>query len=261
MEEQGSHRFAIPTGWWDHYFVRYFVGTIVGAIIVLYLTGRLACRIGVPHLSLVNGLVSVACDSKGNLIEALLQISKEVGYKTWIAILGLGLAYCYIASAPMMILHATRAQLFGKDRKFSCIYWLFLAATFLLLAIGILARFGWEKGCAYIPLACVLIPQIVLLVSAHWQNFDSIRFFYKDLGVARAQELTGSDYVDSYRHLREHSNAYSIIALEFVFGFVLLSVPPSPRDLAIVVVLWVLPAAYCWLIATVLENAFTYPPP
>jgi hypothetical protein len=246
MEEQERRGFGIPTGWWDHYFVRYFVGTVVGAGIFLYIADRLVCQ-------------STLADK--SFVRALIQNPKDLSFQGLTGIIALGLAYCYVASAPMMILHATRAQLFGKDHRCTWRYWVFLAATVLcFLVLGIFVLCDNTRRCfSFGPLACVLIPQILLGTLAHSHSFDLIKVFYNDLGIARSYELRGSDYVDSYRHLREHSNAFSIIALEFVFAFVLLSVPPSPGNLAIVVVLWVLPAGFCWLIATVLENAFTYP--
>jgi len=48
-------------------------------------------------------------------------------------------------------------------------------------------------------------------------KFVAIRQFYRNLSLARIA-ADARDYVESYRHLREHGNAYSIIILEFILA-------------------------------------------
>jgi hypothetical protein len=64
-------------------------------------------------------------------------------------------------------------------------------------------------------------------------------------------------YVESYRHLREHANAFSIILMEIVLAFVLASLPG--RMWAVLVLVWIAPASFCWLLGTELEAKLTEP--
>lgn len=235
--------------WWEDYFVRYFVGTVIGTAVLLFVAHRLASHLPV---------------AQREFIEALIFSPTKVDAKILIGVAASGLAYCYVASAPMMILHATRAQLFRSENRaeFGSHFWILLTVMLaIVVPVEALALFpisGFGPYLGYLPLLLTLIPQMLLIAIAHGRGLETVRTFYADLGVARSRELAGSGYVDSYKHLREHSNAYAIIALEFVFAFVLLSVPSRPVHWAVAIVLWVLPAAYCWFIGTFLEAVFTY---
>ena len=71
---------------------------------------------------------------------------------------------------------------------------------------------------------------------------------------------------DSYRHLREHGNSFFIVLLEIVLGVTLFGIgrylvgdsSASKRMLSYIVVLlvWIIPAVFVWLIATVFERRF-----
>ena len=79
---------AKPTGgnrWWDHYYVRYFVGSVY-AVLLMYALSR----------------TSAVTSSLG-----------AIDPKLWVnaTVLGAaGLAFCYIASAPILLLHAVRGK-------------------------------------------------------------------------------------------------------------------------------------------------------
>src|SRR5262245_9579224 len=77
--------------WWEYYAVRYFVGTVVGAGIVAFLNAEQTS----PFANSLN--VIVGSPNPGVLGVGLLA--------------ALGFAFCYIASAPVLTLHATRAHL------------------------------------------------------------------------------------------------------------------------------------------------------
>ncbi len=233
--------------WWDNYFVRYFFGTVVGAAIVLIIGERIAGRFaGSPTLR--------------DFIDTLLFNAKGMGVGNLIGLGAFGLTYCYIASAPMLILHAGRALLFDPARvNVNNRFWILISVTGVSLCVAVCLLFrGPGRGLFITALPSFLFfcVQATLIVMAHVDRFVVIKDFYINLGQARSNELPGSEYVDSYRHLREHSNACAIIVLELVLACVLLPLAQSNRCLMVSLVAWLLPAGYCWFIASLLELAF-----
>jgi hypothetical protein len=231
--------------WWENYLVRYFVGTVVGAGIVLFLAEQ------------SSGVLQ-------SLSGKFFCFLKEGSTRAFIVAGAAGLTYCYVASSPMMILHASRAQLFNLDKKrpFSWPFYTILAAIILVLGFaGFRSLLFPNMGVAWLLPTVVFLgifaPQVSLIFLAHWAGFDSIRRFYLSLGEARsaASGDDRSESAETYRHLREHSNAYAIIILELLFGVVLAHVPDG-RWLVAIIVMWVLPAAYCWFVASLLEMTF-----
>ncbi len=82
--------------WWEFYFVRYFVGTALGAIVVLFLATA----------------DSPVFTSQGVLATILKTLKPEKFESGYIAVLAtIGLTFCYVASAPILVLHATRGSL------------------------------------------------------------------------------------------------------------------------------------------------------
>lgn len=60
-----------------------------------------------------------------------------------------------------------------------------------------------------------------------------------------------SDYVESYRHLREHSNAFFITLLTITLTFTICNQSLLPTEL--VLFIWILPSSAIWFVATLLE--------
>ena len=58
-------------------------------------------------------------------------------------------------------------------------------------------------------------------------------------------------YVESYRHLREHGNAFFIALLELLLGVALFY---SPVPWGVILMLWIFPTAGVWLFGTLLDN-------
>src|ERR1700679_1703730 len=84
-KDEGEGSMAEKSRWWDHYYVRYFVGSMFAVPLMLALSRTAA----------VKSLVDIAGDNK--FLNA--------------TVLGAaGLAFCYLASAPILLLHATRGQ-------------------------------------------------------------------------------------------------------------------------------------------------------
>jgi hypothetical protein len=231
--------------WWEYYFLRYFVGTVAGAVIVAFLFRS-------PSSSLYNSDLSVTKDFGG------------FGIKEISGLAALGFAYCYAASAPMLLLHATRSQFGRYSTRARWAFWLVTAAV-TVVAYFLVARWmslGWwgRQGAALFLFLVIFLVQIAKIVSAHIDRLKTIGDFYRSLAKVRAMDAPWvSEYVESYRHLREHGNAVSILVLEIVLGFVLLSARGLASAVAIVV-LWLLPSAYSWLIGSALEANIVHTP-
>ncbi len=221
--------------WWDYYYVRYFVGAIFGAALLLWLqtharvcTGD-QCRIAPRSLPL----------------EAT-------------ALATIGLAFCYLASAPVLVLHALRFR-FCKSSWLFNVLGIVVSAIVVIGAIYLWRSYGRPDSgplnnvLSFTPFAFVLLAQVLLLWT--WPA-DAVQTGYRELAKQRGHDETNGKekggYIESYRHLREHGNAYAILLAELVFS---LAVRAAPTWYVVggLIVLWVLPAAFVWFIGTWLE--------
>jgi hypothetical protein len=219
--------------WWEFYFVRYFVGTVVGGAIVLYLNTSKA-------------------SSLHNLIIPILTDISQIDVQLFSLLAALGLAYCYVASAPVLVFHATRGVLVKNSSGTG--YWLFFVG-FLVLVVGAVSAFCFCAELSiisYVLLAIVLLLQLVLLGFSIHKKGEGVHDYYLKLTAARSKD-TGQ-YVESYRHLREHGNAFFIIIFELMLGAIL-----ANTNVLVVLVFWTAPAALVWLIGTILECRFATP--
>lgn len=190
-------------GSWNYYLVRYAVPSIAGGYIIALL---------VESQSLPCWMVPRSLDT--------MPLDLQTAIIFWV----LGLAYCYLCSAPILFFHAIRGYFWRNECK--C-----------------------EK-----PAEC---------------NGGRNVKFYKVLSSRRSAGTTHpidsakknnvDEYVESYRHLREHGNAFAIIFFEIIFAIPLLW-NNSDDCACLVICLLVLAAsgAIAWVIATCLE--FHIPP-
>lgn len=227
--------------WWENYAVRYFVGTVIGSVAIALLN----TQSGSPFLGKL-----------GLLVE-----SKDTPYLGFGLTAALGLAFCYIASAPVLAVHAMRAHLRISINRQSpvktalCLLSALVGAPFLLglFLPTITARI----------VGIVIGLQLGLLLLALVTQGKVIDTFYRELakhrGLANSEkdkaQSAGAEYVTSYRHLREHGNAFSILLLEGVLAIALLQCGSLPNA-GFILLLWSLPAAASWLLATMLESRF-----
>ncbi len=229
--------------WWEYYFVRYFVGTVVGSAVIVLLSkspGSLWYDSGLPAIKDIGDLNA-----------------KEI---TGLA--ALGFAFCYIASAPMLLLHATRAHLGLAPLRPRRVFWLLTtgAIAFLFLVVARCLSISWlsYRAVSLLILLGVVGFQAATIIAAHWDRFETISSFYWKLATARATDLPSvQEYVESYRHLREHGNAFSILILEFALAFVLYS-SPKFSFAVVATLLWVFPSFYSWFIGSLLESRLTH---
>ena len=223
--------------WWEYYAVRYFVGTVIGAGIVAFLNSQ-----------------------PGSIYEGRLSLGGASNEATFLGVglvAALGFAYCYIASSPVLTLHATRAHL----RLFVVKTHRLIHGICLSAAIAIATFIAWKflPPLAAVAAGIVIGLQFGLVLAALFTRFSLIESFYRELAISRSRAMrekdqpsAGLEYVTSYRHLREHGNAFMIVVLEFVLAYALFHLPSATCSFFFLAI-WLLPATFTWFLGTVLE--------
>jgi hypothetical protein len=247
-EEQGkSPNTAAGTRFWEYYFLRYMLGTILGAAIVQILCG---------NNPFFNQYVS-------KIVGGASALSITAASVTMVA--ASGLAYCYIASAPILVLHAARYLLFS--------FWGIVGAVVSIGILAIATALSLWKPCLW-P-ACVLslvLIQAIVIVAVLCKK-DEFYAFYRDLDLARRRPPE-SGLVESYRHLCEHANSLFIVVLELLLALVLfhagkesgsdvVECPCSSHGLFVhwfIFIVWLLPSVAVWSMASFIEYKFSRSP-
>jgi hypothetical protein len=242
--------------WWDYYYVRYFVGTIY-AIPLIYI-----------------------------LEQQFPQASDWISNR-WIGstvLVTAGLAYCYLASAPILVMHAVRTHVVWPAKSSRVVAVGLIGAIAILLGTASImvffpAWFGGRKEMLLaIPATLVVVLEIFGLScvdllgppknaannAANNAAYDSVGARYRELAKARTNRrpyTATREYVESYKHLREHGNAMGIVLLETVLALALWSAVRQcgcQWDKAmmtgfLLLAAWVTPAIYAWFVGTWLE--------
>jgi hypothetical protein len=245
----GSESDSSSGRWWEYYLPRYFAGTVAGGLILGYASTKCS---------------ELACSKVAFAVNA--PSSLETLLKNFTLLAAVSFAYCYIASAPMLTLHAARALFKPGDPIFhKKLHW-----VGVLCCLGILievfrifvshqasAPFSWFylSGFFFISSA-----QVCLIYRALWGNDASTVNFYKQLVKTRARKTRRTkDFAESYRHLREHANAYGIIVLELLLAPAIMW-NCKPKWILTILLMWLVPPAFCWGLATKLEMQFAISP-
>lgn len=105
----------------------------------------------------------------------------------------------------------------------------------------------------------------ILAIARNVTDHEGLLAFYTEL--AKKRDSSSAQLIESYRHLREHGNAYFVVFLEVAFALVLQSAGDliraesstvSPERIAfayvIVVLLWAGPAVAIWLVGNSIER-------
>lgn len=258
-----------PGNWWENYLVRYLVGTIVGAMCTWALTRT----------------------HPQNLLPDFLD-PKVIGQSNYLIVLAVcGFAYCYVASQLVLVVHIWRFMIEFRWKNQSEISWLSLlsrnpilllsAYVMTMLVIGVGAYFlfpnrtpkaivgGWQ-----IAGACIAL-QYWMCISVFVKHRE-LYAFYLALADARAtanKKGATVELIDSYRHMREHGNAFfillsEVILLGYAYGcqYAIYGTTSTPADsrpveqqllyIAVAAIVWILPGASAWFVATSMEHKF-----
>lgn len=239
--------------WWEFYAVRYGMGTVVGGVIFFFL-----CNTNPALKPMLFGAEAGKID--GPLLALLA---------------GYGLAYCYIASAPILVLHAGRFFIdISHGAKMSL--WrilVLLAPPVILTLIFYFTRIYTGSmlnvfSFVFLLAAFVLWLQYLAIFFTLFHTKEMLEFYEK---LAEKRESAKGGIVDSYKHLREHGNSFFIVTLEFVLAIILFfagnfdyvmgtSVAPTNATYVLpyiwVILTWILPAAIVWLVGTLIERQF-----
>lgn len=256
------------TRWWEFYFVRYAMGTLVGAFVI-------------------NQIVRLS----PSLREALLfGLGAEPTIPRATLLLGYGLLLCYIASVPILVLHATRFAIgqapslakvsrsklgkrFVEWRWLLCSVFAAVAALLILKAVmGLAGNVETEGFLMSVILGAVLIALTVEYVAAFVMLVYNDRIYdgMKRLAQARGSSEDRGGLIESYRHLREHGNSLFIVGLELVLGAALIGMVRIIENDATVqdklfectrwgvtlLTAWMLPGIAVWFLGNVVERRF-----
>lgn len=225
--------------WWENYLLRYFVGTVVGVLVIVALRESPGVGANLDHI--VPDLQALT-SGKAAIIGAL------------------GFAYCYVASTPVLAMHAARGGLDYSTRDAWTLTWQIAGgcALFALVVVFIHPSSGVSQAFrGWTIIAIVFLLQVGLLVKATKNGFERMDKFYEGLVEARKRDwLENGDFTDSYRHLREHGNAVLIVILEILLGLALWFIEEKEQLIAALIV-WLSPAASTWFLGSVLEARFS----
>jgi len=234
----GNSALRSDSRWWENYAVRYALGVGVGTPIV-----------------------ALMCETYAHTLSPELHIrSPFAGTTTALLWAAAGLAYCYAASAPMLTLHSTRRLL---PRTRFTVNVLFCTVVVILVVAGVLDTVFIGSLVIFRALGLLILVAVTAAqLFALWRvllNPEETYDFYEQLERCRKQH---SDYVESYRHMREHGNSISIVICELLLAFVLWSLKPdgSVGNIALgarvclILAIWLAPASLVWLLGSSLER-------
>jgi len=252
MVENSSSR------WWEFYAVRYAMGTVFGAVVFYFLC---SANPGWRALLFDNSGVPIADMSIFHLVPIRLDKMQMTLLITY------GLVYCYIASAPILVFHATR---FLLDYRLEKREWLWWFLRYLLVPVTGAGGIWWSTNRLLWAILGLIFAFI--LWGQYWLGANALLkrrqlyAFYEKLSKRREQAHGG--ILDSYRHLREHGNSFFIVLLEVVLGLVLFGVGRYQIDEKLsddstfmlylgILFLWIVPSVGVWFIATSFEREFS----
>lgn len=196
-----------------------------------------------------------------------------------IFILGIfGFLYMYISSIPIYFLHITRGALTGSQLKLLVFGFLYILVWFLWILAWLAAEDFLYLGqqTIFLNLVSMLTLGIILLLSkAIDETLPNIFKYLKKSTLKRdivlnIQKETESqskiilsplkkycleysefspEYITSYKHMREHGNAFSVILTEILFAWLLIQFNFS----IYFIVFWLCLGSFGWFLGTYLE--------
>jgi hypothetical protein len=188
----------------------------------------------------------------------------------WAAI---GLTFCYISSVPMLTIHTARVYLRWEWWLTKEKWWLprrrLIALGVVLLLPSLAAYFLVSEliGCnafaqkvALVALSVLVLFQASLVLGVLISPEETAQFYDK-LSEKRTNH---SDFVESYRHMREHGNSVLIVLGELFLTFCLWEIHPSNSSessvllyFGVILAIWLIPSGLVWMVGTQLERHLT----
>ncbi len=221
--------------WWETYLVRYITGSVVGAVIVYQI------------LSVSDVTVPVGFPKWFELKAETLMLLGAIGF-----------AYCYIASAPITFLHAIRVGGEGTSRAS------ILLPITLVISVPILLMLMMNYVSAHVIISSIILFAFLaaawILIGLNIVKYPNWARSYENVVSARSSTLKDSpEFVDSYRHLREHGNAFYIVIMELLLAIPLyiFSLYKDWFLFVVAVGVWLVPGAICWYLGNTLEKFMT----
>ena len=245
MSEKNSN-----SRWWDFYLVRYMIGTIVGSIILYLLLYKFQ----------ESNLLGLGISK---ILKELLELKSSVGLI--IQITG-GLAICYISSSPILILHATRLWFLPKNKKDNDVNKnngntipLSTGISFFILGILLASVIYYFYHISLITgtiCLVILIPFALFLffwLSEYNKDIQG-KMKHRYFSLVKAREKNQiKEYSESYKHLREHGNAFFIVLFEILLGLALFQIK-KPCEVIAVLAVWIIPPTFIWFFGNYLEG-------
>jgi len=235
--------------WWDFYLVRYFMGTILGSIVFYLIIFRFR------HFRGEKLNISILGEGFNSVFDIILDNNSAIGLSV---ILAGGMLLSYISSGPILILHSIRLGLrFGEISK-RVLKFNQAGVVLLLLSGSFLALLVYQL--MIISLWVALMNLIILI-----PFFLFLYLWCTDKNVSKEQKLdhlcynlvkkrsSEIEYPQTYRHLREHGNAFFIVLTEALLGGCLYFAK-SPSDILVILSCWVIPPIFMWFFANYLEG-------
>jgi len=255
------------TRWWENYLPRYLMPSIAGVVIVNWL-----------------------CSYGGDGLRSLLFLptgGKPLDSTTLILLLLYGNLFCYIASYPALVFHATRVIDFSESR------WPASPFDGYILTVVVIACvffFQWvPPECRYWPafVTALLVALIQLIrigvviferfnVRGHEDPVTKSYFYAYILAHRRAtpaerpkdeteDKKWREEFVETYRHLREHGNSAFIFVLELALAALTYCVITKPGQspthqlgaIGLLFGIWAIPSVFVHLLAQHLERRFS----
>lgn len=231
--------------WIETYVIRYTIGTIFGAVIIYLL-----------------------CSRHPNLIPLLLGVGvTKIENSHMLLLLAYGLSFCYIASGPVLILHAGRFYLklvesFSTSQKTFNNVLLFVVPFSLPLSYVFIENHSFTD-INFWPLflaSFIIFGQYFVIAHILYYKND-LYVFYEKLSEARTNDKN-HELVSSYRKLKDHGNAFMILFCELALG-ILFEWTNSFGDMSnfvslVLLLIWIVPSAAIWIGATSIELNLVY---
>lgn len=257
--------------WWEGYIIRYAVGTVVGGMCVYFILSMLGpsaksfwlMQPNITHVHL-DALIDICKNKSSEACLVQAQLAQDLyGFNfAQLALLGVyGLAFNYIASAPVLVYHAVRSSFSNNKLYFIlCGVVSFFILLVFLFFFECVYQFKFNNGVYLLFL--YFIFQLLIIIY-RWFSKKSF-FFYKNLHNARQ---LGAIDVTSYKHLREHGNAFLIVLHNLFFMYVIVSLSELFKIISwqgkligfevdkiiFLSVLWIVPASLVYFIGHGIE--------